>query len=136
MICLVAFAAFLDVNEKSLRRQSKQLAEESSFLLYEPRMGESRAGKYGLQRKVVSGFLDCVGSRHGLENPSGHVSMEKTPLLELPSDMTKLCVYHKYLDVYMDIITAVSGSTSPEHCPLSFSALTNIGRKITHIYKL
>lgn len=99
-------------------------------------MGESLAGKYVLKRRVVSGVLDYFGSRHGLKNPSGRVIMEETPLLVLPSDMTKPSIYNENMDLYKYMMTAVSGpSRKPRSLSSIFSYSLNFEIKITHIYE-
>ena len=120
------FANLVGLNANTIARHAKYVTMTPSFLLYETRHNESHAGKLGIQRRIVDGFLEYVSSTYGLECPSGRGSAMEAPLMVLPSDMTRTEVYGEYVEKFEGLSNSVNEECAADvsRCPLSFSAFT------------
>lgn len=125
-LCRDAFANLVGLNANTITRHAKDVTMSPSLLLYETRHNESHTGKLGIQRRIVDGFLGYVSSTYGLECPSGRGSAAEAPLMVLPSEMTRMEVYAKYVDKFDCLWKAVAEECGGDvrRCPLSFSAFT------------
>lgn len=125
-LCREAFAHLFELNSHTISRHARKVTLAPKFLLYETRLGESHAGRIGVHRQILDGYLNYIQSTVALECPSGRGSAEDRPVMLLPSDMTRTEVYADYVESFPKLASAAKEhvETAVPDDPLTFSAFS------------
>ena len=106
-VCVKSFCAVVNLSRITVQRHALEILKSDTLRLYKSRLGESRRGKWGIQRIVVKSFLISFASDHGLECPRGRGSQDESPIIILPSNFTKRMVHEKYKSKWIVLKNAV-----------------------------
>lgn len=88
-LCRNSFAAFVQLNPRSINIHWQELGQATTAAPYAPSTSSRRKNIATPQPKVKLSFLDCFGQENGLECPTGREATDERPFKWLTSDTSK-----------------------------------------------